>query len=107
MVSRVLVVEIDVPIDVNRSGDVAGAVQQDVREAFGERGALVYGWVFDLHRVGAAIAAISAGVVRDATGEHTIAWFAAAGLCAVAAVVSASIRPAPKPAGRHPHGCGV
>lgn len=62
------------------------------REAFGERGPLVFGWVFAAHQVGAAIAATLAGVVRDQTGHYTVAWLSAAGLCVVAAVVSISIR---------------
>ncbi|MDO7881668.1 MFS transporter [Salinibacterium soli] len=61
------------------------------REVFGKDGPIVFGWVFASHQVGAAIAATVAGVVRDSTGEYTLAWFGAAGLCLVAAVVSASI----------------
>ncbi|WPO85336.1 MFS transporter [Herbiconiux sp. KACC 21604] len=61
------------------------------REVFGADGPVVFGWVFAAHQVGAAIAATVAGVVRDSTGEYTLAWFGAAGLCAVAAVVSVSI----------------
>lgn len=61
------------------------------RELFGARGPLVFGWVFAAHQVGAGIASVLAGMVRDQTGQYTFAWFAAAGLCAVAAVVSASI----------------
>lgn len=74
------------------------------REAFGDRGPLVFGWVFASHQVGAAIAALAAGAVRDATGEYTMAWFAAAGLCVVAAVISIAIRrrPAPALAGSEP-----
>lgn len=62
------------------------------REAFGEKGPLVFGWVFAAHQIGAAIAAITAGLIRDHTGEYTLAWFGAAGLCAVAAVLSLAIR---------------
>lgn len=62
------------------------------REAFGDRGPLVFGWVFAAHQVGAAVAAVLAGIVRDQTGHYTVAWLAAAGLCVVAAVVSLSIR---------------
>ncbi|MDO9378941.1 MAG: MFS transporter [Nocardioidaceae bacterium] len=62
------------------------------REAFGESGTLVFGWVFASHQVGAAIASVVAGVVRDTTGEYTFAWFGAAGLCAVAAFVSLAVR---------------
>jgi MFS family permease len=61
------------------------------RELFGKDGAVVYGWVFAAHQVGAAIAAIAAGVLRDTAGEYTWAWFGAAGLCIVAAVVSVGI----------------
>ncbi|CAN5631020.1 MFS transporter [soil metagenome] len=61
------------------------------REIFGKDGPIVFGWVFAAHQVGAAIAATVAGVVRDQTGEYSAAWFGAAGLCLVAAVVSASI----------------
>jgi predicted MFS family arabinose efflux permease len=57
---------------------------------------VVSGWVFAAHQVGAAIAATAAGVVRDGTGEYTLAWFGAAGLCAVAAVVSISIARRPR-----------
>ncbi|MFF5625138.1 MFS transporter [Microbacterium sp. NPDC012755] len=68
------------------------------REVFGERGPLVFGWVFAAHQVGAGIASVLAGMVRDHTGQYTIAWFAAAGLCAVAALVSGTIRRHPTPA---------
>lgn len=61
------------------------------REIFGKDGPIVFGWVFASHQVGAAIAATVAGFVRDSTGTYTAAWFGAAGLCVVAAVVSATI----------------
>jgi predicted MFS family arabinose efflux permease len=61
------------------------------REIFGKDGPIVFGWVFASHQIGAAIAATVAGVVRDQTGQYTAAWFGAAGLCMVAAVVSATI----------------
>ena len=65
------------------------------REAFGANGIIVFGWVFAAHQIGAAIAAATAGIVRDTTGEYTIAWFGAAALCAVAAAVSFGIRRTP------------
>lgn len=70
------------------------------REVFGKDGPIVFGWVFAAHQVGAAIAAVSAGALRDATGQYTLAWLGAAALCLVAAAVSASIRrtTAPMPA---------
>jgi predicted MFS family arabinose efflux permease len=61
------------------------------REIFGKDGPIVFGWVFASHQVGAAVAATAAGVIRDQTGQYTAAWFGAAGLCMVAAVVSATI----------------
>ena len=63
------------------------------RAAFGASGTIVFGWVFAAHQIGAAFASVAAGIVRDVTGQYTIAWFAAAGLCAVAAVVSFGIQP--------------
>jgi predicted MFS family arabinose efflux permease len=61
------------------------------REIFGKDGPIVFGWVFAAHQFGAAVAAVAAGAVRDSTGEYTIAWFSAAALCLVAAVVSVGI----------------
>lgn len=66
------------------------------RELFGADGPIVFGWVFASHQVGAAIAATLAGFVRDSTGNYTVAWFAAAGLCVVAAVVSLGIARRPR-----------
>ena len=63
------------------------------REVFGKDGPIVFGWVFAAHQIGAAIAAFSAGALRDATGAYTAAWFGAAALCLVAAAVSATITP--------------
>lgn len=67
------------------------------RQVFGERGTIVFGWVFAAHMIGAAIASVVAGTIRDRTGEYTIAWFGAAGLCAVAAVISLRLRRDPQP----------
>ncbi len=41
------------------------------REVFGADGAVVYGWVFASHQVGAAIAALVAAIVRDSFGSYT------------------------------------
>ncbi len=69
------------------------------REWFGAAsGPIVFGWVFASHQVGAAVAATGAGVVRDVTGDYDPAFYAAAGLCVVAAVMSYAIRRAPQPA---------
>jgi predicted MFS family arabinose efflux permease len=61
------------------------------RGAFGERGTVVFGWVFASHQIGAAIASVAAGVARDRTGTYTVAWFSAALLCVVAAVISVRV----------------
>ncbi|MCU1515170.1 MAG: major facilitator superfamily 1 [Microbacteriaceae bacterium] len=61
------------------------------REIFGKDGPIVFGWVFASHQIGAAIAATTAGWVRDSFGTYTPAWLGAAGLCVIAAVVSATI----------------
>ena len=65
------------------------------REAFGEAGSVVFGWVFAAHQIGAAIVSVGAGVIRDTTGQYTLAWVGAACLCMVAAFVSTRVgRPA-------------
>lgn len=61
------------------------------REVFGKDGSVVFGWVFASHQIGAALAAVGAGFVRDRTGTYTAAWVSAAALCVVAAVVSIGI----------------
>lgn len=65
------------------------------RQAFGDQGTIVFGWVFASHQVGAALASVAAGVIRDQTGAYTIAWFGAAGMCLVAALVSFQIKKLP------------
>jgi predicted MFS family arabinose efflux permease len=61
------------------------------RERYGDRASVVFGWVFASHQIGAAFAAVSAGVLRDQTGSYTLAWYAAGTLCLGAAVMSAWI----------------
>ena len=56
------------------------------REAFGlERSGILYGWVFAAHMVGAALAAVFAGWIRETHGDYNIAWFVAAALALLAA----------------------
>ncbi|MDQ0673809.1 MFS family permease [Pseudarthrobacter siccitolerans] len=62
------------------------------REHFGADGSVVFGWVFAAHQLGAAAAALAAGAIRDSTGQYTYAWFGAAAMCTIAAVISATIR---------------
>jgi MFS family permease len=65
------------------------------RQAFGASGTVVFGWVFASHQVGAAIASVAAGFARDRTGTYTVAWFSAAALCVVAAVISVRVSRSP------------
>lgn len=62
------------------------------RDIFGDRGTIVFGWVFASHQLGAAAAALGAGVIRDAFGEYTYAWWGGAALCVIAAVLSIAVR---------------
>jgi sugar phosphate permease len=57
-----------------------------------ERAALVFGWVFTAHQLGAAVAAAGAGMVRDGTGTYLPAFLAAGVACLVAAVAALSPR---------------
>jgi hypothetical protein len=57
------------------------------REVCGDRWATVgFGWVFAGHQVGAALAALGAGVIRDVTGSYQLAWIIAGAGCLVAAL---------------------
>ena len=58
------------------------------REYFGASGPVVFGWVFASHQFGAAIAATSAGLVRDQLGAYTAAWYGAGALALGASLLS-------------------
>ena len=60
---------------------------------FGDRGTIVFGWVFAAHQLGAAAAALGAGVIRDVFGEYTYAWWGGAALCIIAAATSMMVKP--------------
>nr|WP_255525567.1 MFS transporter [Mycolicibacterium sp. BK634] len=62
------------------------------REYFGTRSPVVFGWVFAAHQVGAALAAVGAGRLRDLQGTYDLAFYLAAGLCAVAALLCWRVR---------------
>jgi predicted MFS family arabinose efflux permease len=62
------------------------------RRLFGDQGTIVFGWVFASHQLGAAAAALTAGIIRDSFGTYTYAWFGGAALCALAAVLSIGMR---------------
>nr|WP_269329715.1 MFS transporter [Kineosporia babensis] len=65
------------------------------REIFKEQGTIVFGWVFASHQLGAAAAALGAGVIRDTFGTYTYAWWSGAALCLIAAVLSITVRARP------------
>ena len=58
------------------------------RQHFGEDGSIVFGWVLASHQIGAGLVALGAGVARDNLGSYDAAWFAAGGLCLLAAVLA-------------------
>ncbi len=62
------------------------------RNYFGDKTPIVFGWVFASHQLGAAVAAAGAGWIRDLRGDYDLAFYLAAGLCAVAAVMCLSVR---------------
>ncbi|OKI87728.1 MFS transporter [Micromonospora sp. CB01531] len=70
------------------------------REYFGASAAVVFGWVFAAHQIGAAMAATGAGLVRDQLGDYALAWYAAGALSIGAAGLSLLLRrrqPVPVP----------
>jgi MFS family permease len=63
------------------------------RQYFGSSAPVVFGWVFASHQIGAAIAAGGAGLIRDINGSYDLAFYLAAGLCALGALFCAGIAP--------------
>jgi MFS family permease len=64
-----------------------------IRNYFGlEKTGIIWGWVFAAHMVGAAVAALFAGVIRDVQGSYFIAWITAAVLCLFATASMALIK---------------
>ena len=52
-----------------------------------ERAGVVFGWVFASHMVGAGVAALYAGWIRQGLGDYLLAWLTAGGLCLLAAAL--------------------
>ena len=62
------------------------------RQIYGPKhAAVIFGWVFASHQVGAAVAAMAAGAARTQFGDYTLAWMVAGGLSLLAAVLSLRI----------------
>jgi predicted MFS family arabinose efflux permease len=57
----------------------------------------IYGWIFFSHMLGASVAAYAGGVMRDALGNYTAAFFSAALLGFLAAAFALRITPARRP----------
>lgn len=62
------------------------------RANFGSRSTVVFGWVFAAHQIGAAAAAMAAGMIRDEFGTYTYAWWGGAATCVLAAALSLTTR---------------
>lgn len=70
------------------------------RQLFGiERGAVVFGWVFAAHMIGAAAAATASGAIRAATGDYLFAWILAGTLAVAAGLACLAI---PRARGEEP-----
>jgi MFS family permease len=63
-----------------------------------EKAPLLFGWIFASHQVGAAVAAVGAGMSRDALASYLPAFFVAGAACILAAGLIITLRkPAPAP----------
>ena len=62
-----------------------------------ERAPLVFGWIFTVHQVGAAIAAYAAGLSRDALASYVPAFDTAGIACVVAALAIVTVRTSRRP----------
>lgn len=57
-----------------------------------QRAPLVFGWIFTAHQIGAAIAAIGAGAIRDSFATYTPAYLIGGILCMLAAFAALGAR---------------
>lgn len=56
-----------------------------------DRGAIVFGWVFAAHMIGAAVAAVASGVLRDVQGDYAMSWWLAGALAVAAGIAALAI----------------
>ncbi|GAA1670239.1 MFS transporter [Fodinicola feengrottensis] len=66
------------------------------RRFFGADGPVVFAWVLASHQVGAGIASVTAGVVRDALGNYDLVWYVAGMLSVLAAIIVLAIQRRPR-----------
>jgi len=83
-----------VVLDTLRASGLASSDQQlppTVRltnDVFGSKDApIIFGWIVAGHQLGAAFAALLAGVLRNSLGTYTVATMISGALCLVAAVM--------------------
>jgi sugar phosphate permease len=71
-------------------------------DTFGRaRVGMMFGWIVAAHQLGAATAALGAGLIHTRLGDYTVAFWAAGALCLVAAALVFGLgTPAPVPDGR-------
>lgn len=68
-------------------------------DVYGKQAApIVFGWVVAAHQLGAAFAALGAGLLRASLGTYTVATMISGSLCIVAAVMVLRINRSPRPA---------
>jgi sugar phosphate permease len=67
-----------------------------------EKAGLIFGWVFAAHQIGAATAAFGAGFARSEFATYLPAFYAAGGMCLVAALLALAIRRGPSADLRRP-----
>jgi predicted MFS family arabinose efflux permease len=75
-----------VPPTVRLANDVYGK----------EAAPVVFGWVVAGHQLGAAFAALGAGMLRSSLGSYTVASMISGGLCLIAAVIVLRINRGPR-----------
>lgn len=70
-----------------------------VADNFGRKNvALIYGWVFCAHQIGAALAGWLGGMARDTLGDYALAFIVAGVIAVVAAMLALLINRGPRPA---------
>lgn len=66
-------------------------------KAFGpEKAGIMFGWIFAAHQVGAAVAALGAGIIRTDLGDYWLAFVMAGSACLVASMMAMMIGREPR-----------
>ena len=60
-----------------------------------ERAAMVFGWIFMAHQIGAATAAFGGGLSRDELASYIPAFMVSGALCLLAALAAVAVRRLP------------